>query len=130
MFSSVKTKTNSITCRKEQPFIFTVYLMNHIFQTSVLIMESIELNWLCKHIKNIRSSQPVISLWVSLRNFISRIVFVCQFIHIHLRNFSGRRFLYRAAIGNILIIKITKISFIRYLKFAKKRFLCKKDCEY
>ena len=23
------------TCWKEQPFIFTVYLMNHIFQTSV-----------------------------------------------------------------------------------------------
>ena len=41
------------TCWKEQPFIFFVYLMNHLFQTSVLFkcdngMYSIELNWLCK----------------------------------------------------------------------------------
>ena len=34
--------------------------MNHIFQTSVLMMECIELNWLCKHMKKIRSSQPAI----------------------------------------------------------------------
>ena len=37
--SSVKTKAYSNfavkTCWKEQPFIFTVYLMNHLFQTSV-----------------------------------------------------------------------------------------------
>ena len=26
------------TCWKQQPFIFTVYLMNHIFQTSVLLI--------------------------------------------------------------------------------------------
>ena len=61
----------------EHSSIFTVYLMNHIFQTSVLIMECIELNWLRKYIKKIRSSQPAIpvliewntslSLWVSLR---------------------------------------------------------------
>ena len=67
------------TCWKEQPFIFTVYLMNHIFQTSVLIMECIELNWLCKHMKKVRSSQAAIlvmnwvkqsfSLWVSLKTF-------------------------------------------------------------
>ena len=34
-FSSVKTKTNpnvAINCWKEQPSIFTVYLMNHIFK--------------------------------------------------------------------------------------------------
>ena len=58
----------------------TIYLMNHIFQASVLIMECTELNWLCKHIKKIRSSQPSIPvlnwvkclsslfLWVSLSN--------------------------------------------------------------
>ena len=38
-FSNVKTKTNSSfwlkSYWKKQPFIFTVYLMNHIFQTSV-----------------------------------------------------------------------------------------------
>ena len=70
------------TSWKEQPFIFTVYLMNHIFQTSVLLIRVteciIELNWLCKHIKKVRSSQPAIfvlnwtkhcfSLWVSSIN--------------------------------------------------------------
>ena len=38
--------------------------MDHIFQTSVLfilvIQYIIELNWLCKHIKKVRSSQPAI----------------------------------------------------------------------
>ena len=38
-FSSVKTKTNPNfarkICGKEQPFIFTVYFMNHIFETYV-----------------------------------------------------------------------------------------------
>ena len=68
------------TCWKEQPLIFTVYLMNHIVQTSVLlnvIIECIELNWLCKHLKKIRSIQATILvlnwakqslfLWVSLK---------------------------------------------------------------
>ena len=46
--------------------------MNHIFQTSVLIMECIELNWLCKHIKKIRSSQPAIPVlnWVKHHSFL------------------------------------------------------------
>ena len=39
-FSNVKIKIQPNFCRKtcwkEQPFIFTVYLMNHVFQTSVL----------------------------------------------------------------------------------------------
>ena len=50
---------------------FTVYLSNHIFQTSVLIMECIELNWLCKHIKKIKSSQPAIPVlnWVKHHPF-------------------------------------------------------------
>ena len=40
-FSSVNTKTNpNVAVKhywKEQPFIFTVYLTNYIFQTSVLL---------------------------------------------------------------------------------------------
>ena len=63
-----KDKNQPKFCRKTywkvQPFIFTVYLMNHIFQTSVLLIRVIqciiELNWLCKHIKKVRSSQPAI----------------------------------------------------------------------
>ena len=45
--------------------------MDHIFQTSVLIMECIEFNWLCKHTKKIRSSQRAISVlnWVKHRPF-------------------------------------------------------------
>ena len=45
--------------------------MNHIFQTTVLIMECIELNWLCKHIEKIRSSQPAIAVlnWVKHQSF-------------------------------------------------------------
>ena len=38
-------------------------MINYIFQTSVLIMKCIELTWLCKHIKKIRSSQPAILYW-------------------------------------------------------------------
>ena len=51
-------------CWKEQPFIFTVYLTNHIFPTSVflnvIIQCIIEINWLFKHLKKVRSSQPAI----------------------------------------------------------------------
>ena len=59
------------TCWKEQPSIFTVFLMNHIFQASVLILKCIELNWLCKQIKKIRSSQPAILVlnWVKHHSF-------------------------------------------------------------
>ena len=70
----------SKTCWKEQPFIFTVYLMNHVFPATVLTKRDnrmhIRLRWFCKHIKEIRSSQPTdrvlnwikhnLSLWVSL----------------------------------------------------------------
>ena len=48
--------------KEEQPFIFSVYLMNHVVPTAVRIMELKELNWLCKHIKNVRRSQPCISM--------------------------------------------------------------------
>ena len=45
--------------------------MNHIFQASVLIIECIELNWLCKYMKKIRSSQPAIPVpnWVKHQSF-------------------------------------------------------------
>ena len=45
--------------------------MNHIFKTSVLIMECVELNWLSKHVKKIRSSQPDIPVlnWVKHQSF-------------------------------------------------------------
>ena len=42
--------------------------MNHIFQTFVLIMEFKELNWLCKHIKKIRSSKPDILVLNSVKH--------------------------------------------------------------
>ena len=46
-------------------------LLNHIFQTSVLIMECMELNWLCKRIKKIRSNQAAIPVlnWMKLESF-------------------------------------------------------------
>ena len=55
--------------------------MNHIFQTSVLIMECVELNWLCKHIKKIRSSQPAILVlnWVQQQSFPVHIINVKSF---------------------------------------------------
>ena len=41
--------------------------MNHIFQTHLdalyVIIECIEVNWLCKHMKKVRSSQAVILVW-------------------------------------------------------------------
>ena len=54
--------------------------MNYIFQTSVLIMECMELNWLCKHIKKIRSSQPAIPVlnWVKHEPFPVSIVKIEQ----------------------------------------------------
>ena len=52
---------------------YCLYLMNH---TSVLIIECLELNWLCKHIKRIRSSQPAIPVlnWVKHESFPESIV--------------------------------------------------------
>ena len=65
------------TCWKEQPFIFTDYLMNHLSQTSVLFnyvtIECLEINWLCKHMKRSEAakqrfltelSKTQFSLWV------------------------------------------------------------------
>ena len=51
--------------------LFTVYLMNHLFKISVLlipVMKCImEVNWLRKHLKKVRSSQPVILVlnWIN-----------------------------------------------------------------
>ena len=80
-FSSGKTKTNLnfvIKLAERSNHSFSFYLLNHIFQISVLfknvIIEYIEFNWLCKRMKNVRNSQAVIlvlnwvkhsfSLWV------------------------------------------------------------------
>ena len=64
---TIKTKRNKFcrkTCWKEQTSNFTVYLMNHIFQTSALfkyvIMECIEPNCFCKYMKKVRSSLSTI----------------------------------------------------------------------
>ena len=54
-------------CRKsywnKQPFIFTGYLMNHVFQTSVQLQttsdNSRQLNWLYNHMKK-RQKQPTL----------------------------------------------------------------------
>ena len=65
--------------------------MNHIFQTSVLIMKRVELNWLCKHIKKIRSSQPAIPVlnWVKHQSFLVSIVKRnAQFVQIDLWPFD------------------------------------------
>ena len=44
--------------------MFTVYLMNHIFQISLLLIRVIEriieLNCFCKHIIKVRGNQPAI----------------------------------------------------------------------
>ena len=66
-------------CRKT-----SVYLMSHVSNICTLwyvIMEFEELNWICKHMKKVRSSQaailllnwvkPHLSLWVSLRKLMN-----------------------------------------------------------
>ena len=55
------------TCQKGQPSIFTIWWITFF---TVLIMEFIELNWLYKHIKKIRSSQPAIPAlnWVKYQS--------------------------------------------------------------
>ena len=58
--------------------------MNHSFQKSVLIMECIELNWLCKHFKKIKSSQPAIPVlnWVKHQSFPVSIVKLISLINL------------------------------------------------
>ena len=48
-------------CWKEQPSIFNVYLMNDIFQTSVLVVE-------CKEIRRSQPAIPVLN-WVKQQSF-------------------------------------------------------------
>ena len=62
--------------------IFTVYLMNHIFETSVLLIRDniMYRTWLFKHLKKVRSIQAAIfvlnwvkrsfSLWILSRSFL------------------------------------------------------------
>ena len=76
--SSVKSKANSnfaikLAERSNHSFLLSVWSITFFKH---LIMECIELNWLCKHTKKVRSSQPPfpvlnwvkhsLSLWASL----------------------------------------------------------------
>ena len=45
--------------------------MNHIFQTFVLIMECIKLNWLCKHIKRSEAANQPFLYWIECNNSLS-----------------------------------------------------------
>ena len=104
-FSSVKTKTKPNVAVKpaEQPFFFTDYLMNHIFQTFVFLLrviECIKLNWLCKHMKKVRRSKAAILvlnwvnctellnffLWVSLKTLCDE-----DFVLIHYSSYRKQR---------------------------------------
>ena len=64
-FSNVKTKTNSnfaakATERSNHSFLLAIWWTS--FSDICTIMELKELNWLCKHMKNVRSSQPCFSM--------------------------------------------------------------------
>ena len=87
--------------------------MNHIFQTSVLIMECIELNWLSKHKKKIRSSQPAIPVlnWIKHQSFPVSIVKrrKCRALKKHAKlgptyaTFSSRVFLFLILCANFTV---------------------------
>ena len=57
------------------PFLLSIWYESH-FSNTVLIMECIELNWLCEHIKKIRSSKPAIPVlnWVKQQSLLVSIV--------------------------------------------------------
>ena len=81
--------------------------MNHIFQTSVLIMECIELNWLCKYIKKIRSSQPAIPIlnWVKHQSFPASIVKdsvtnSAKIVEVWQKNINGKKEAFNRRINN------------------------------
>ena len=79
MFSNVKTKTNSsfaveVTERSNHSFLMSTWwimFFRHLYDNRIK-----DFNWLCKHMKNVRSRQPCISMifcaesgtsmWVSL----------------------------------------------------------------
>ena len=63
MYSNVKTKTNSsfgvkFTERSNHSFLPPIWWTR--FSDICTIIELKEFNWLCKHVKNVRSSQPCI----------------------------------------------------------------------
>ena len=71
-FSNVKTKFNSsfavkVTERRNHSFLLSIWWIS-FFRLSTII-ELNELNWLRKHMKNFRSSQPIISM-----NFLMNLV--------------------------------------------------------
>ena len=61
------TKTNSnlaVKLAERRHLSFSVNLMNHLFQVSALFIgtKCIELKWLCKHFKKVRSGQASMSI--------------------------------------------------------------------
>ena len=85
MLSNVKTKTNQVLRKsywKKQPFIFTVYLMNHVFQTFLrwprTIIELKELNWLyCVNIWKTSEAANLAFQWIFVLNSIKH-----KFFHV------------------------------------------------
>ena len=83
-FSNVKVKTSpsfavKLAERSNHSFLLSIWwitFFKHLYSL-IRVMEYIELNWLCKYLKKMRSSQTVIlvlnwvkqssSLWVSLK---------------------------------------------------------------
>ena len=64
-FRMLRKKTNSsfavkVTERSSHSFLLCIWWIT--FLDTYTIMELEELNWLCKHMKNVRSSQPCTSL--------------------------------------------------------------------
>ena len=57
--------------------------MNHIFQASVLIMECIELNWLCKHIKRSEAANQPFLYWIEWNTSLSLWVPLIQLSKAH-----------------------------------------------
>ena len=60
-FSNVKTKTNSnFAVRSNHSFLLSIWwirLFRHLYDNGIK-----RLNWLCRHMKNVRSGQPCISI--------------------------------------------------------------------
>ena len=99
MFSSVKTKANpnfavKLAGRSNHSFLLSIWWItfsNTCTLNTWYMGCIIELDWLCKHMKNIRSSQPSIldlnwikhsfSLWASLKNGFPDIIFQKEKVH-------------------------------------------------
>ena len=60
-FFSVKTKSNPNLATIHFSCIWWITFFKHLYSSSVIMECIIELRWLCKHMKNIRTSQPAIA---------------------------------------------------------------------